>query len=303
MISVVISAYNEEKNIAACIESVEGLAAEIIVVDNSSTDATALIAKKSGAKVYHQENNPKKIDLQKNYGFEKATEDWVLSLDADERVTQKLAQEIKSVLLREDNTAAYFIPRKNIIFGKWIRNSIWWPDYQWRLFKKGKGKFLKASVHKQIEVKGETKYMNEPLTHYNYDSVSEYISRMNNIYTEVEADTFMSEGKKLHWTAAIKMPASDFMKTYFFQKGYRDGLHGLILSSLQAFYMFLVFAKIWERQGFYERDSGDVLVGVGRELNNLSKDTTFWILKAMQENTRNPFKKAVYIFSRKINKI
>ncbi|HMS22599.1 MAG TPA: glycosyltransferase family 2 protein [Candidatus Levybacteria bacterium] len=303
MISVVISAYNEEKNIAACIESVENLADEIIVVDNMSTDATALIAKKSGAKVYSQENNPKKIDLQKNYGFEKATEEWILSLDADERVTQKLSQEIKNVLQHEDNTNAYLIPRKNIIFGKWIRNSIWWPDYQLRLFKKGKGKFLKASVHKQLEVKGETKYMNEPITHYNYDSISQYVSRMNNIYTEIEADTFMSEGKKLHWTEAIRMPASDFMKTYFFQKGYRDGLHGLILSSLQAFYMFLVFAKIWERQGFYERDSRDVLEGVGRELHVLSKDATFWMLKAMQENTRNPFKKAIYICARKLNKI
>jgi hypothetical protein len=125
---------------------------------------------------------------------------------------------------------------------------------------------------------------------------------MNNIYTEIEADTFMSEGKKLHWTAAIQMPISDFMKTYFFQKGYRDGLHGLILSSLQAFYMFLVFAKIWERQGFYERDSMDVLEGVGQEMKILRKNATFWMLKTMQENTKNPFKKAIYIFARKINK-
>ncbi len=302
MISVVISAYNEEKNIAACIESVESLASEVIVVDNSSKDATAMIAKKSGAKVYTQENNPKKIDLQKNYGFDKANGEWILSLDADERVTQKLSQEIKNILQQEDNVNGYLIPRKNIIFGKWIRNSIWWPDYQMRLFKKGKGKFLKASVHKQIEIKGETRYMSEPLTHYNYDSVSQYVSRMNNIYTEIEADTFMSEGKKLHWTAAIQMPISDFMKTYFFQKGYRDGLHGLILSGLQAFYMFLVFAKIWERQGFYDKDSRDVLEGVDQEMKILRKNATFWMLKTMQENTKNPFKKAIYIFARKINK-
>ena len=125
MISVVISAYNEEQNIKDCIESVVDFANEIIVVDNSSTDKTQEIAKKSGAVIYVQENDPKKIDLQKNFGFEKAKEEWILSLDADERLTPKLAQEITKTLSSDSHTSGYYIPRKNIIFGKWIKNSIW----------------------------------------------------------------------------------------------------------------------------------------------------------------------------------
>lgn len=299
MISVVISAYNEEENIKECIDSVQELADEIIVVDNSSTDRTGEIAKKAGAKVFTQPNNPEKIDLQKNFGFERASHEWILSLDADERVNVRLIQEIKKVIADTNGINGYLIPRKNILFGKWIKNSIWWPDYQLRLFKRGKGKFSRATVHQPLDVKGDTKHLSEPLVHYNYDSVSEFVSRMNNIYTEIEAEEILRQKQKLAWTDALSMPASDFLKTFFLQKGYRDGLHGLILSILQAFYMFLVFAKVWERQGFYEKDSNAVLKGVGVEFKKISQDGTFWLWKSFENETRNPLKKLLYKISRR----
>lgn len=299
MLSVVISAFNEEKNIGDCIESVKEISDEIIVVDNSSSDKTSQVAQNLGAKVFHQENDPKKIDLQKNFGFSKARGDWILSLDADERVTEKLANEIIRVISVDSDAVGYHIPRKNIIFKKWIKNSIWWPDYQLRLFKRGKGKFLAATVHKQIDVKGETRHLSEPLTHYNYQSITQFINRINNIYTEIEAEEIVRSGKKLHWTQALKMPASDFLKTFFLQKGYRDGLHGLVLSILQSIYMFLVFAKVWEKQEFYEKSEKEVLKGL-RDFENFGAEYKFWIFTSLTQETRNPLKRLLYTISKKL---
>ena len=301
MISVVVSAYNEEKNIKECIKSVEEFADEIIVVDNSSEDRTSEIAKKLGAKVFTQANNPKKIDLQKNFGYDKATQEWILSLDADERVSQRLAQEIIKAVQTEE-VSGYYIPRKNIIFGKWIKHSLWWPDYQLRLFRRGRGKFVSATVHQPISVKGEVRHLSEPLTHYNYATISQSVNRMNSIYTEIEADEIIREKEKLPWTQVIKMPASAFLNTFFLQKGYKDGLHGLVLSILQAFYLFLVFVKVWEKQGFYEKDQKEMLKGLEKEFETFLLQTRFWFFNSFKHETRNPFKRALYMYAKKLLK-
>ncbi len=300
MISVVISAYNEERNIKDCIESIGDLASEIIVIDNSSTDETSEIAKKLGAKVFKQVNDVRKIDLQKNLGFEKASKEWILSLDADERLTPQLIKEIQHQISLNGKTVGYYIPRKNIIFNKWIQHSLWWPDYQLRLFKKGKGKFLSATVHVPIDVKGEVRHLAEPMVHHSYNSISQFVNRMNNIYTDVEAEEIIKSGKKLSWIESIRSPFSDFFKTFFLQKGYKDGLHGLILSILQSFYMFLVFAKVWEKQGYYEKADKEILRGISEEMLSLNNQAKYWLLTAIHNESRNPFKKIMYAFSRKL---
>src|SRR3990167_4652174 len=226
-ISAVISAYNEEEKIEKCLKSVLW-ADEVIVVDNSSTDKTVEIAKKYTSKIYSQPNDPLLIDLQKNTGFEKTTKDYILSLDADESVSEELRKEIKSLLKGSALKSGYTIPRKNIIFGKWIQHSLWWPDYQLRLFKKGKGRFESASVHESIKVDGEIGQLNEPLIHENYQTISQYLYKMDKIYTEVEASKILNSGKELKWHDAIRYPANDFLKTFFLQEGYKDGLHGLV---------------------------------------------------------------------------
>lgn len=299
MISVVISAHNEEKNIRDCIDSVADFASEIIVIDNDSTDRTAELAEKMDAIVYKQLNDVKKIDIQKNFGFEKATMPWVLSLDADERITPALAAEMIKEISKDSKTAGYWIPRKNIIFGKWIRHSIWWPDYQLRLFRKNKGRFPHATVHLPLEVKGETKHLSEPMEHKSYDTIQGFVNRLNNIYTEVEAESAFNS-KKMHWSDAIRLPVSDFLKTFFLQRGYKDGMHGLVLSMLQAFYMFIVAAKVWEKQGFYERGEKEILKGVEKEFQNVSAEGKYWIFSAYQNETRNPLKKMFYIISKKL---
>lgn len=301
-LSVVVSAFNEEEKLDKCLSSAKW-ADEIVVVDNSSTDNTAKIAKKYTDKVYTQPNDPLRIDLQKNTGFEKATGDYILSIDADERVTEELKREILRVLERKDLKAGYSIARKNIIFGKWIQNSIWWPDYQLRLFRKEKGKFEGTSVHKPIKIEGEIGQLSEPLIHDNYQTVSQYLYKMDKIYTEVEAKKIFETGKELKWHDAIRYPVNDFLKTYFLQKGYRDGLHGLVLSILQAFYMEIVFAKVWERQGFKEDNSPASIRVVSKELKKAQREMNYWILSSLISESSNPFKNLIYRIRRKSHKV
>lgn len=284
-LSVVISAYNEEKNIGECLQSVRQLADEIVVVDNKSNDKTALIAAQSGAKVYSQSNNLM-LNINKNYGFSKATGDWILNLDADERVTDELASEIIGALEHWSVEApvGFWLPRQNILFGKWIRSEMWWPDYQLRLFKKGQGKFPCEKVHEHLTVEGKTEKLKNFLIHENYSSISQFISKMDKIYSENDADKIIKNGQQLSWVDALRYPVNDFLKTFFLQKGYKDGLHGLVLSMLQAFYAEVVFAKVWERRNFKEEEIP--LKKLSMEFVKIIKEFKYWIKTMLiEENT------------------
>lgn len=296
-LSVVISVHNGERVLEECLRSVVW-ADEIVVIDYDSDDATASIAKKYTKVVVSRPNDPHNIDLQKNYGFEIATNEWILSLDADERVSADLAQEIKSVI----NTAvceAYEISRKNIIFGKWIQHSLWWPDYQVRLFKKGKAKYVEKGVHKQLKVDGSVGKLQNPLIHENYQSVSQYIQKMD-VYTENEALSLVQQGTHFNWRDALRMPVRDFLKTFFLQEGYKDGFHGLVLSTLQGFYTFLVIIKVWEKNGFKEEYNSAFLKTILKEWRKLQNEVFYWILSTLIISSRNPFKKFFYRIKRKI---
>ncbi len=306
-LSVVISAYNEEKNLKGCLESVKDLADEIIVVDNSSTDKTSEIARNYTTKVFIQENNPLKIDFQKNFGFSKAVSEWILSLDADERLTPELKEEIKQALdgrssvLEEPRTIynGYLIPRKNIIFGKWIKSDTWWPDYQVKLFRKGKGKFSQNSVHKKLDIEGEVRKLENPLTHQNYTSVSQFITKLNN-YTDIEAQSQFLSGYKFSWIDSVKFPVDDFLKTFFLEHGYREGLHGLVLSILQAFYMEIVFVKLWEKEKFKEVEVDNFIGKLKNEFNISGTKFKYWLTTALIYESKNPFKKLALRATRKI---
>lgn len=297
-LSVVITAFNEEKNIKDCLESVS-FADEIIVVDNSSSDKTVEIAKKFTKKVFTQKNDPSSIDLQKNLAIQKATSDWILILDADERVTAELKHQIEQLLTSEATATAYEMPRKNIIFGKWIEHSLWWPDYQRRLVKKGKGKYTEQNVHKQLQVEGEVGRLETPLLHENYQSLSQYLQKMDT-YTENEAQALVSQNTHMHWSDAVNLPVRDFLKTFFLQQGYKDGLHGFVLSSLQAFYAFLVFAKVWEKQGFKEENDTHFLKTLFMTWQTLQKEIAYWFLTTFAQSSKNPVKKLSLLVRRKV---
>ena len=301
-ISIVISAFNEEKKIAQCLKSAQW-ADEIVVVDNSSTDKTSEIAKKYTKKVYTQKNDPNAIDIQKNFGIEKATGDWILILDADEIITIELAEEIKNVIISNDQkpVEGYFIPRKNIIFGKWIQHSGWYPDPQLRLFKKGRGKFEKKHVHEPITIKGETRDLQEHILHYNYENVSQFLYKSLQAYAPNEAEDLLAKGYVFDYKDSIRLPLKEFLSRYFAREGYKDGLHGLILSMLMSFYHFAIFVYLWEKKGFVEVTNEDLKQELGIELKNAKRELKFWISKNKIEEERDEIKKFGLRLKRKLN--
>lgn len=299
-ISVVISAYNEEAMIEDCLKSVKSVADEIIFVDNTSSDKTVQIAKKYTDKIYMRPNDPVMLNKNKNFGFGKATSDWILSLDADERLTPQLSTEIRKAINNKQSTInGYDIPRKNIIFGKWIAHSIWWPDYNLRLFRRGKGKFAEKHVHEKLEIRGEVGRLENPMIHYNYQTVAQFINKLNKTYTESETENFIKSSKSINWYDAIRWPTNDFVKTFFLQKGYKDGLHGLVLSLFQAFYALVFFAKVWERkEKFKDLTPDNFFTNVLAEFTKAARDIRYWIYETLI--TKNPAKKLYWKLRRKL---
>jgi (heptosyl)LPS beta-1,4-glucosyltransferase len=286
-VTVVTTTWNSEKTIDRTLSSVRW-ADEVIIVDATSIDRTCDIAKKHHATVFVRENNPM-LNQNKNYGFTKANGDWILSLDSDEEIPPELAQEIRSCIARRDATVGYWIPRKNMIFGKWIRYGLWWPDKQLRLFKKGYGKYPCRHVHEYLEVDGPTRDLTTPYIHHNYDSISQFLHKMDVLYTESEVQKLLDTDYQLTWQDAIRFPVSDFVKIYFAQEGYRDGLHGLVLAMLQSFYSFVVFAKLWEQRGFDEEDIA--LSDVSSEIEKQGSVIRYWQVTNRIKETRSRLEK------------
>lgn len=299
-LSVAISAYNEEKKIEECLKSAK-FADEIIVVDNSSTDKTAEIAKKYTDKIFSQPNDPEKIDLQKNLGFEKATGAWILSLDADERVSEELKYEIASLLDNpKPSINGYWIPRKNRIFGKLIEHTGWYPDPQLRLFKRGMGKFESEHVHEHIKIKGEKDRLVNHLIHENYDTVSQFI-RKTVVYAENEAKDLISKGYIFSFLDAVRFPVKEFLSRFFAREGYKDGFHGLILSLLMAFYHFLIFVHIWEIKGYKQTDGDKLLKKGKKELLRIYKEINYWIINTEIKKAKSASRKILLKIKRKIS--
>jgi len=297
-LSVILATYNEEKNIKACLESVRGLADEIVIVDGQSTDKTVAIAKKYTQKIFFRKN-PLMFHKNKQLAIEKATGEWILYLDADERVNPKLKKEILEVIgaTPRESRSGYWIPRKNIIFGKWIRHTGWWPDKQLRLFRNGFAKLPCQSVHEQPKLKGETGELTNPLIHYNYQTVSQFVSRLN-YYTENDKNVFLKNKKQLHWTDAIRWPTAEFLKRFFQQEGYKDGLHGLVLSFLQAFSRLVTFAKIWEAQDFA---ASEINFSKLRQVaKQEAKEWRYWFLTSKIDQTDNYLKKIIHKLKRRL---
>lgn len=296
-LSVVISAWNEEKKIERTLASIVW-ADEIIVIDNESTDKTKGIAKKYHAKVYSQPNNLM-LNINKNFGINKASRDWILYLDADEEIPDALRQEVKRVLAGTFSSMCegYWISRKNMIFGKWVTHGLWWPDKQIRLFRKGKGIFPCEHIHEYIKVDGTVGELTEPYIHYNYESVHQYLTKIDRASTS-EATHLREMSYQLMWYDAIRFPVSDFLKIYFAEKAYKDGLHGLVLALFQAFYSFCTFGKVWEMKGFEMRDVSPH--AVIDELNTRGREAKYWMLTVSMDEARNRLTKFLKKIERKL---
>ncbi len=289
-ISVVINTYNEERNIRRAMESV-AWADEIIVCDMHSSDKTVKIAKDLGAKVILHKMVGY-VEPARNYAISKITFDWVLVLDADESVPEVLARKIKELIAKPISADYVEIPRKNIIFGKWMSASMWWPDYQIRLFKKG-SVLWNEKIHNKPETTGEgLKLQPEEklaIVHQNYQGVSQFIERMNR-YSDIQASQLLEEGYKFSWKDLLQKPLNEYLSRFFANKGYKDGLHGLSLSLLQAFSFLVVYLKVWEKLKFEEQEIN--LSEFKEETQVSGKAIEYWF----KNENRNFFKKILKVF-------
>ncbi|MFQ5456173.1 MAG: glycosyltransferase family 2 protein [Nitrospirota bacterium] len=241
-ISATVITYNEEENIRECLESLNWVD-EIIVVDSFSGDETVSICREFGAKVY--QHKWRGFAYQKNLSIEKASNEWILSIDADERVTPELCDEIKGIFGNQQIFNGYYIPRKNYFLGREIRYGGWYPDYTIRFFNRQHGRFGLREVHEKVCINGETGYLQKEIKHYSYRGISEYILRMDR-YAALSAIELKKKGVIFSVSDLLFRPPLTLFKMYILKQGFRDGIHGLLLAGLYASYTFLKYAKLWE---------------------------------------------------------
>lgn len=240
-ISVTIITLNEETNIRDCLESVRW-ADEVIVSDSGSTDRTAEICRGFGVRFFTDEWLG--FGRQKNLCQDRAKNGWVLNIDADERVTQELKDEILSAV-KDGGRPGYYMPRKNYFGDIWIRHCGWYPDYNLRLYRKEEGRFTEASVHERVALKGEAGYFKAPLLHRTYRDVADYLSRMQR-YSALAAGDMNKAGRKASFLDLFLRPQFTFFKMFILKGGFLDGKAGLTLSALYACYTVAKYAKLWE---------------------------------------------------------
>ncbi len=254
-ISLVVSTLNEEQNISDCILSARELVNEIVVVDMHSDDRTIEIARSLGAKV-HLIERERYVDPTRNFAISKAAGKWVLLLDADERLTPKLANELRSIA-EKDNVDVVSIQCDTYMFGQHIRYSGWQGDIHYRFFRKGFLKYSDVEVHACPDAHGRELRLdpcNGKIQHFNYKDLSHFVKKMNN-YTDGEALKLLRTDGKVTPLRGIYWGLRHFYRRFFKLKGFKDGNYGFILSVLMGFYWFLAFAKAWDKKQRFRKQA------------------------------------------------
>jgi glycosyltransferase involved in cell wall biosynthesis len=239
MLSVVIIAKNEIDKIRECLESVQW-ANEIVVLDSGSTDGTVKICREFTDKVF--ETDWPGMGPQKNRALEKATGDWVLSIDADERVPSELRREIE-LAMASGQYQAYEIPRLSYYCGQRIRHSGWWPDYTPRLFRRGVGQFGKDLAHDGLKTQVPVGYLRSPIIHYSFDNFEDVLNKMNWFSTQ-GAKTLLEAGKSSSLLKAVGRGIWAFIRTYIFRAGFLDGRKGFMLAISNAEGTYYKYVKL-----------------------------------------------------------
>ena len=252
-LTVTVITRNEAANIGAALDSV-AWADERLVVDSCSTDDTAAVARAHGARVEVREW-PGYSD-QKNAAAAMAAHDWILSIDADERVTPELAAEIRALLERGPSARGYRLPRVTWYLGRWIRCTDWYPDYQLRLYDRRAGRWNGRRVHESVELDGEPGLLRNDLQHFAYRDLSHHLETIDR-YTTLAAQQWHAEGRRTTAAGAVVHAGLAFLRNYVLRAGFKEGAPGLLISVLNSYYVFLKLAKLWERQ----HDSRSALEG------------------------------------------
>lgn len=244
-ISVIVITYNEEHNVERCLRSVRW-ADEIIVVDAFSTDKTVEICRRLNAKVIQRKWEG--FALQKQFALSSASHSWVLLLDADEEVPADLRKEIESVLSSQPNFVGYEITRKSFFLGKWMQYGGWYPGYELRLFRHEKVRMNVRQVHGEFDVAGRVSHLSAALLHYTYNSIHQYIEKMN-AYTSLDVLNELGDrSKRIRWYHFVLNSLSAFLRMFISLKGYRDGVHGFLLAYYSGLSAMVSYSKCWEYQ-------------------------------------------------------
>ncbi len=243
-LTVTVITLDEERNLPRCLASVEGLADEIVVVDSGSRDRTRQVAEAFGARFL--ENPWPGHKEQKQLAVDRAGNDWILSLDADEWITPELRAEISTLLDSDPGPASYAINRVTKFMGRFMWHC-WQPDWNARLFHRSVAYWGGVNPHDHVHRfdGGEHARLSEPFFHDSYQSIAQYLDRMNR-YTSIAADA--PEAKRFRWFKLVVSPIAGFLKIYVMRRGFLDGLHGFVLSVYAATYGFSKYAKLWEKQ-------------------------------------------------------
>jgi glycosyltransferase involved in cell wall biosynthesis len=254
-ISVAVIARDEEAQIGDCLDSVRW-ADEIVVVDTGSGDRTLEICRKFTPHVYSLPWEG--YAPAKNAALALTTSELILSLDADERVSPELRGEMAELRQRPWETLAdgYAVPRRNYLWGRWLRYGGFYPDYQIRLLKRGKGRFTAQRVHESVDVSGRVGRLQHPIEHYSYRNMDDVIARLNR-YSDLAAQDRCDHGQRFRLSGFALRPLGRFLRHYLLQQGFRDGLPGLIMAVSYAYGVFAREAKLWEMTRHSEREPRD----------------------------------------------
>lgn len=242
--SATVITLDEEMNVRECLDSLMWVD-EVVIVDAGSSDRTREICREYTNKIFvnpwpgHSE--------QKNFALDLATYDWVLSIDADERVPPALQQEIEDALARPDRAEGYTIPRRNIFLGRWMRYGGWYPDRVLRLFRKSHGRFGGINPHDRVELQGRLGVLKEPLLHFTYRSLNQYIDKQYR-YACISAQERLKRrpDAQVSVLTLVARPILKFVELYLIKRGFMDGTYGLVTAAFAAYFAFLKYARLWE---------------------------------------------------------
>jgi glycosyltransferase involved in cell wall biosynthesis len=244
-VSAIVVCFNEERNIGACLESLRWCD-EIVVVDAFSTDGTVEICRRYTDRVIQRKWAGYRD--QKAFAHSQATKEWVLLVDADERVTPELKEEIRQTLIQDHGQyGGYSIPRLVRFLSRWWRRGGWYPDYDIRLFRRNGATWGGMDPHEQILVDGKVRRLRHPLHHFSYRDIEDHIQRINR-FTSISVQELRKEGQRWRMTDALFRPAFRFFRYYVLQRGFMEGFAGFYVAVTAAVYVFLKYAKLWEAE-------------------------------------------------------
>ena len=268
-LSVIITTYNEEVHVHDCVDSVLW-ADEVLLVDSYSTDRTVELARQKPIRILERKYFGSAA--QKNWAMDRVEHDWVLILDADERITEALAREILALLIAGPAAHGYYIRRQNYLIDRPIRHSGWSTDQVIRLFHRARGRYPNRRVHADLKIAGDTPVLHERMVHFTFRTLEQFMEKVER-YAEWGAAQGFREGKRAGFMEVGLRPMWRFIRAYFLQLGFLDGMHGLLVCGLQSIGVFLKYARLWE---YWEQQR----LGREVELPEFDDDEQTWNLSS-----------------------